>query len=281
MAAPHVSGTVALMLSNLLSTKYNIDSTVGLNKAIKTAIQQSATPLKSAGDAAKVPGGFLSAPAAITSLRTGGFLPPSASSFPIYVIVALVGVVIGMILMCVIGLFVRTLWEGRQSRKAKVEDRRRLLEETRSHQAAAKGVARGPQGRKPPSRASGPPQSPEPAKSLLKPSPLTESLPAGRSRSGFIRDGYLPVSTPLSLSRLNIPTPQQREDPIVLPSSPYDGRVESRGLLSPFSRREQSAHRGDLHPALSSPYQEDLSTNPLSHRLSDSNMSDASVASLM
>ena len=127
-AAPHVTGTVVLMLAALLKTKYNIDSTRGLNKAIKTAIVDGATPLSSPEDAAKVPGGLVSAPDAINSLLNGGFLPASASSFPIYVVVAIIFTVVGMVLTCVLGLCVRTLWERREAQRRRLEEHKNLLQ---------------------------------------------------------------------------------------------------------------------------------------------------------
>ena len=250
MSAPHVSGTVALMLSYLVSTKYNIDSTVGLNKAIKTAIQRSATPLKAAQDAAKVPGGFLTAPGAISSLRTGGFLPPSASSFPIYVIVALIGVVVGMVLTCVIGLFVRTLWKRRREREERVEERRRLLQQdARSHQAAPS-----PQRAPPPPKGGGLPSAKPPVPSRTELPQVPHGERGGSSVQAVplppvAREGTIPSSTPFSMSRICNPRPHERGAP-TLPSTP-----------EPRSSR--------LH-------EDDLRTTPLSHRLSDSNLSEGS-----
>lgn len=117
------------MLTDLLSINYNIDSTRGLNKAIKTALIRSAATLPAGKSRDRVPGGLLNVPGAINSLRNGGFLPPSASasSFPVYVAVALVGVVVGMALACVLGFFVRTLWHRRQAGRRQVDEKHNLL----------------------------------------------------------------------------------------------------------------------------------------------------------
>ncbi len=146
------------MLATLLKTKYNIDSTRGLNKAIKTAIVNGATPLSSPEDAAKVPGGLVSAPNAINSLLNGGFLPASASSFPIYVVVAIIFTVVGMVLTCVLGLCVRTLWERRQARQRRLEEHKKLLQgQARSHALPVSTPAQAPPT---PLRGSPPPLSP-------------------------------------------------------------------------------------------------------------------------
>ena len=118
------------MLTSLLGQSYNIDSTRGLNKALRTALVRSAKPFTKPADQKLVPGGILSAPDAIATLKTGGFLPPSASasSFPVFVAVALVGVAIGLILAVVIYLCIRTVLTRRQARRERLrEHQQRLL----------------------------------------------------------------------------------------------------------------------------------------------------------
>jgi hypothetical protein len=67
-------------------------------------------------------------------------LPPSASasSFPVYVAVAAVGVVVGMVLACLVGLCMRNLWRRRYERKRNVEEQQdKLLTELQQTQPSA------------------------------------------------------------------------------------------------------------------------------------------------
>lgn len=165
MATPIIAGSVVLMLANLLTTNYNIDSTRGLNKAIKRALTVSATPLSSVSDRNKVSGGVLDTPAAINALRTGGFLPPSASasSFPVYLAVGAVGFVVGMILACVVGICLRSLWRRRYERKKLVDERHgQLLTEMQQRETSAPVVPAPMEHSSPSNRR--PPPAPQPVR---------------------------------------------------------------------------------------------------------------------
>lgn len=93
-------GVCALLLGDLASQNIDLTTVAGLPAALRAALTSSTVPAPGVGDQGKVPGGYLSAPGALTAFRSQSFYPANAKQSGVALSTALlfVGIIIGVVL---------------------------------------------------------------------------------------------------------------------------------------------------------------------------------------